>query len=172
MLVPKHLGKILRVDEYDDRGTLSGKIVCECGCETFGIKYFGEVFRPGCIGMGKYSEKYAHIVKAVCRGCCKTWELYNFAKHGYDGLICEDGISVPEEELIDVTANGECNFEVKMSIEFDDEEQFTEEIVKNPPDGMNFSPDDRVNIWSWIVIDLKCAGSGKELNGFIDSELS
>ncbi len=172
MLVPNHLEKILLVDEYDENGTLSGKIVCECGCETFGIKYFGEVYEPGCIGMGKYGEKYAHTVKAVCRNCGKEWLLYDFAKHGYDGLICEDGISVPDEELIDVVANDECDFEVNMSIEFDDEEQFTEEIVENPPDGMSFVPNDRVSIWSWIVIDLKCAKSGKELKGFVDSELA
>lgn len=172
MLVPKHLEKILRISEYDDRGTMSGKIVCECGCQTFGIKYFGEVFEPGCIGMAKYDGKYAHTVKAVCRGCGKEWELYDFAKHGYDGLICEDGISVPDKELIDVAANDERDFEVKMSIEFDDEEQFTEEVVENPPNGMSFSPNDRVNIWSWIVIDLKCSENGKELEGFVNSELA
>ncbi len=59
-----------------------------------------------------------------------------------------------------------------MTIEFDDEEQFNEEILNDPPDGMNFTPDDRFNIWSWLVIKLKCAESGKELNGFIDNELA
>lgn len=172
MLIPKHLEKILRVSEYDDRGTMSGKIVCECGCKTFGIKYFGEVFKPGCIGMAKCDGKYAHIVKAVCRGCGKTWDLYDFAKHGYDGLICGDGISVPESELVDAVADGEHDFEVKMSIEFDDEEQFTEEVVENPPDGMSFVLNDRVNIWSWIVISLKCSKSGKELEDFVNSELA
>lgn len=172
MLIPKHLEKILRVNEYNDLGTLSGQIVCECGCETFGIKYFGEVFCPGCIGMGEYNGKYAHIVKAVCRECGKEWLLYDFAKHGYDGLICRDGISVPDEKLIDAVADNEKDFQIQMSIEFDDEEQFTEEVVEDPPEGMSFSPDDRVNIWSWIVIDLKCAESGKMLEGFVDSELA
>ena len=153
MLIPKHLEKILRVSEYDDLGSLSGQIVCECGSETFGIKYFGEVFCPGCIGMSEYNGKYAHTVKAVCRECGKEWLLYDFAKHGYDGLICRDGISVPDEELIDAAADNERDFE-------------------DPPAGMSFSPDDRVNIWSWIVIDLKCAESGKTLDGFVDSELA
>lgn len=172
MLVPKHLKKILRVNEYDNRGTISGQIVCECGQKTFGIKYFGEIYRPGCIGMSEYNGKYAHTVKAVCRVCGKEWELYDFAKHGYDGLICGDGISVPDSELVDVAANDERDFEINMSIEFDDEEQFIEEVVENPPDGMEFAPEDRVNIWSWIIIDLKCAESGRTLEGFVDSELA
>lgn len=172
MLVPKHLEKILRVNEYDNRGTLSGQIICECGCKTLGIKYFGEVYRLGCIGMSEYNGKYAHIVKAVCRGCGKEWELYDFAKHGYDGLICGDGVSVPDSELVDAAADDERDFEINMSIEFDDEEQFIEEVVENPPDGMKFTPDDRVNIWSWIVIDLKCSESGRMLEGFVDSELA
>ena len=172
MLIPKHLEKILRVSEYDDLGTLSGQIVCECGCETFGIKYFGEVYKPGCISCNKCGEKYALIVKAVCRDCGKEHLLFDFAKHGYDGFICEDGVSVPDEELIDAAADNERDFEVKMSIEFDDEEQFTEEVVEDPPAGMSFTPDDRVHIWSWIVIDLKCAESGKTLDGFVDSELA
>lgn len=176
MLVPKHLEKILRVSEYVDRGTLSGQIVCECGCKTFGIKYFGEVYQPGKIAVNKIGEKYALVVKAVCRGCGKEWELFDFAKHGYDGLICEDGVSVPESELVDVAAADNCDFErdfeIDMSIEFDGEEQFVEEIVDDPPEGLSFTPDDRVNIWSWVVIDLKCAKSGKVLKDFVNSELA
>lgn len=172
MLVPKHLEKILRVSEYDDRGTLSGQVVCECGCKAFGIKYFGEVYQPGKIAVNKVGEKYALVVKAVCSTCGKEHLLFDFAKHGYDGLICGDGVSVPESELVDVAADDESNFEIDMSIEFDDEEQFVEEIVDDPPEGMSFTPDDRVNIWSWVVIDLKCAKSGRELKDFVNSELA
>ena len=82
---------------------MSGQIVCECGCKTFGIRYFGEGYPPHCIGVNEY--------------------------------------------------NGE-------------------EVVNNPLDDMRFTPDDRFNIWSWIVIDLRCAKSGKELKGFVDDELA
>lgn len=61
---------------------------------------------------------------------------------------------------------------MKISIEFNDEEQFVEEVVNLPPEGMSFAPDDHVNIWSWVVIDLKCAKSGKMLKGFVDIELA
>lgn len=169
--LPAHLEKILNVTERGDT-YMSGKIVCECGCGTFGIKYFGENYPPHCIGVNEYGGKYALTVKAICRECGKEHLLFDFAKHGYDGFINEDGVSVRDEELVDAAAGDERDFEVKMSIEFDDEEQFVEEVVNYPPEGMSFVSDDRVNIWSWVVIDLKCAKSGKELNGFVDSELA
>lgn len=37
---------------------------------------------------------------------------------------------------------------------------------------MSFVPDDRVNIWSWVVINLKCAKSGKVLKDFVNIELA
>lgn len=169
--LPTHLEKILRVTEREDT-YLDGKIVCECGCNTFGIRYFGEGYPPHCIGMNEYGGKYALVVRAVCRGCGREWELFDFAKHGYDGFICEDGVSVPDEELIEASAGDERDFEIKMGIEFDDEEQFVEEVVESPPEGMSFSPEDRFNIWSWVVIDLKCAKSGKVLKDFVNSELA
>ena len=169
--LPTHLEKILKVSERDDTN-ISGQIVCECGCKIFGIRYFGEGYPPHCIGVNEYGGKYALNVRAVCRECGKEWELFDFAKHGYDGLICGDGVSVSDSDLITAVANDERDFEASVSIEFDDEEQFVEEVVNDSPKGMSFTPDDRVNIWSWVVIDLKCAQSGKELKGFVDSELS
>lgn len=170
--LPTHLEKILHVTEYDERGTMDGQIVCECGCETFGIRYFGEGYPPHCIGVNKYGGKSALIVRAVCRDCGKEHLLFDFAKHSYDGLICEYGVSVPEEELVDAAAGNERDFKINMSIEFDDEEQFVEEVVDDPPENMSFAPDDRVNIWSWVVIDLKCAESGKKLKDFVNCELA
>ena len=151
---------------------MSGQIVCECGCKTFRIIYFGEGYPPHCIGVNEYNGKYALIVRAVCCGCGKEWELFDFARHAYDGLLGGDGVSVPDKELVDAVAGEEQDFEIGMAIEFDDEEQFVEEVVNNPLDDMRFTPDDRFNIWSWIVIDLRCAKSGKELKGFVDDELA
>lgn len=172
MKLPTHLEKILRVTDYDERGTMDGQIVCECGCETFGVKYFGENYPPHSVGLQKVENGCALVVKVLCRGCGKEWELFDFAKHGYDGFICGDGVSVPESELVDAAAGDECDFLIKIGVEFDDEEQFTEEVVECPPDGMSFTPDERFNIWSWVVIDLKCAKSGRELKDFVNSELA
>lgn len=114
---PKHLEKILRVTDYDDRGTLDGKIVCECGCETFGVRYFGEIYPPNCIGVQAMGEnRYACVVKAVCRNCGKEWLLFDYSKHGYDGFICEDGVTVPDEKLVTAVAGEERDFEVEISL--------------------------------------------------------
>lgn len=168
--LPTHLEKIFKVTERED-SYLTGKIVCECGCETFGVRYFGESYPPHCVGVNKVGDRYALVLKAVCRGCSKEYELYDFSKHAYDGLICGDGVSVPDEELVDARADDERDFGIELSIEFDDEEQFTEEMLENPPEGMTFTPKDRFNIWSWIVVSLICAKSGEKLE-FINDELA
>ncbi len=169
--LPTHLEKILRVTEYDDRGTMSGNIVCDCGCKTFGIKYFGEVYPPHVIGVRKMGEnRYSCVVKAVCRNCAKEWLLFDYSKHAYDGFICEDGVTVSDDKLINAAAGDERDFEIEISIEFDDEEQFTEEVIGL--DERDFTPNDRFNIWSWVVINLKCAKSGKKLKDFVNIELA
>lgn len=169
MGIPKHLKGIFHPTSRDDT---EGDIICECGCDTFGIRYFGEVYKAGCIELSEFNGKYALTVHTVCRKCGNEWEIFDFAKHGFDGFINEDGISVPESELIDAAAGDERDFKVKMSIELFDEDVFLEEFVENPPEGMSFTPDDHFNIWSWVVIDLKCAKSGLEIKDFVNIELS
>lgn len=165
------LENIMKIMERGDC-FLSGKIVCGCGCETFGIRYFGEQYPPACLGVRAYNGRYALVVKAVCRDCGKEYELFDFAKHSYDGFICEDGASVPDDELITAAADGERGFEIEMSVEFDGEEQFVEEVVDNPPEGVSFVSDDRFDIWSWLVINLKCSESGREIKDWVNVELS
>lgn len=174
-MVPKHLEKILHVTEPEDR-TASGRVICECGCKLFGIRYFGEVFDADgeeypTVSITDCNGGSALAVKAVCRDCGKEYMLFDFAKHGYDGLICGDGVISPESEFTEFTEGEENLFEINMTVEFDDEEQFLEEIVNDPPEGMTFTPEDRPNIWSWIGIDLTSAESGKKIH-FVDEELA
>lgn len=169
MGIPKHLKGIFHPTDTD--GT-EGDIICECGCDTFGIRYFGENEVIGNIGLSKYNGKYALTVHTVCRNCGKEWEIFDFVKHGFDGVVNDDGNSVPESELIDAAAGEERDFKVKMSIELFDEDVFLEEFVEEPPEGMSFTPEDRFDIWSWVVIDLKCSKSGLELMDFVNIELA
>lgn len=171
--LPTHLEKVLKVTEYNENGSISGKIVCECGCDKFGIKYFGEDLdeEPRGIGFKGVGNKCGQIVKAVCRDCKKDHLLFDYAKHGWDGLIGGEGISVPDEELSDLSIENESDFEVNMLIGFDDEIQFTGDVVDDPPEGMSFTPDDRINVWTKVVINLKGAKSGKEFEGFVYSDL-
>lgn len=173
--LPTHLEKILRVTERSET-TLDGQIVCECGCKTFGVRYFGEELDADgdeypFVSVGDYNGGSALIVKTVCNNCGTEHPLFDFAKQGYDGLICGDGVTAPDSELAEFSVCGDDSFEVNMTIEFDDEEQFIEEIVNDPPEGMSFTPDDRKNIWSWIVIELISAKSGKKIK-FVDDELA
>lgn len=165
---PKHLEKIYHPT---DNECLEGNIICECGCKTFGIKFFGEVLEEQ-IGIEKYQEKYAQTVKAECSCCGKEYLLYDFARHGYDGLICEDGAIVPDEMLKPLAIGEDDSFEIQMQIEVDDEEQFLEEVVNYTPLNNRFSLDDRMSIWSWVVINLTGAKSGKKYSDWVDEELA
>lgn len=165
---PKHLEKIYHPT---DNECLEGNIICECGCKTFGIMLFGEVLGKQ-IGIEEYQEKYAQTVKAKCNRCGKEYLLYDFARHGYDGLLCEDGVIVPDEMLKPLTIGEDDSFEIQMQIEVDDEEQFLEEVVNYPPLNNRFSLDDRMSIWSWVVINLTGAKSGRKYSGWVDEELA
>lgn len=167
---PKHLKGIFRPTGRDDT---EGYIVCTCGCKTFGMKYYGEPYK-GYIRIQKVSPyRYGLVVKAVCTDCKNEWLLFDYGKHAYDGYICGDGegVVIDDSELNDFTTEDDDAFEVKISFETDGEEQFLEDMVENPPEGMSFTLDDRPDIWSWVVIDLKGAKSGKKYH-FVDEELA
>ncbi len=167
---PKHLKEIFRPTGRDDT---EGDIVCSCGCKTFGMKYYGEPYK-GYIRVHEVSHlRYGLVIKAVCTGCKKEWLLFDYGKHGYNGYICREGegVVINDSELKDFTTADDDSFEVKIGFEIDDEEQFLEEVVEDPPEGMSFTLDDRPDIWSWVVIDLKGAKSGKEYH-FVDEELA
>lgn len=167
---PKHLKEIFHPTGRDDT---EGYIICTCGCKTFGLQYYGEQYN-GYISLHKVSHlRYGLLVKAVCTDCKKEWELFDYGKHSYNGFVCGEGegVVIPDSELKSFTANGKDTFEIKISFEVDSEEQFLEEMVEDPPEGFSFTLDDRPNIWSWVVIDLKGAESGKVIK-FVDEELA
>lgn len=173
MECPKHLKEIFH--PVNDDGT-EGEIICSCGCHNFKIEYFGENINSkdkNCpmLAVDDYKGKYALAVKAICENCGKEWLLFDFAKHGYDGLICGDGVSVDDSMLKSFVVDKEDTFQIKMMIEVDDEEQFLEEIVNDPPEDMTFTMDDRYDIWSWVVIKLKGTKTGEEIN-LVDEELA
>ncbi len=165
---PKHLEKIYHPTDTE---CLEGNIICECGCKSFRIKFFGEEYDKQ-ISIDQIGEKYAQSVKANCICCGTEYLLYDFAQHGYDGLICEDGVIVPDENLKLLKIDDDDIFEIQMQIEVDDEEQFLEEIVNFPPLNNRFTLDDRMNIWSWVVINLNGVKSGKKYTGWVDVELA
>lgn len=171
MIKPRHLEKIYY--PADEEG-MEGEIVCRCGCRAFKIRYFGEVYTKNKISINKYENKYGQAVRAVCADCGTDYLLYDFALHGYNGLICDDGIAVPDEMLDDFVTETDNMFEIKMFLEYDGEDQFFEEIVNDEylQKDFNFTMADRASIWSWIVIELKGVQSGITYKDFVNQELA
>ena len=171
MIKPKHLEKIYY--PTDDEG-FEGEIVCECGCKSFKIRCFGEFYDKNKMSVNEYENKYGQTVKVVCADCGTDYLLYDFALHGYNGLVCEEGIAVPDEMLENFITETDNLFEIKIFLEYDDEEQFLEEVVNDEylQKDYNFTMADRASIWSWVVIELKGIQSGTVYKNFVNEELA
>lgn len=171
MIKPKHLEKIYY--PVDDEG-MDGEIVCECGCRAFKIKCFGEFYKKNKMALTKYEDKYGQAVMAICADCGAKYLLYDFALHGYNGLICEEGVAVPDHMLTEFATEEDDLFEIKMFLEYDDEEQFFEEVVSDEylKKDFNFTMADRASIWSSVVIELRGIKSKIIYDEFVLQELA
>lgn len=171
MIKPRHLEKIYY--PTDDEG-IEGEIVCECRGRAFKIRCFGEFFTKNKMAINQYENKYGQAVRAVCANCGTSYLLYDFALHGYNGLICEEGIAVSDEALEDFITETDNLFEIKIFLEYDDEDQFLEEVVNDEylQKDFNFTMADRASIWSWVVIELKGIQSGIVYKDFVNQELA
>ena len=89
-------------------------------------------------------------------------------------MICEDGIAVPNEMLNEFTTETDNLFNIKMFLEYEDEEQFSEEILGDDElqSKYNFTMDDRASIWSWVTIALRGVQSGIVYEDFVNEELA
>ncbi|MBD5544528.1 MAG: hypothetical protein HDR01_09875 [Lachnospiraceae bacterium] len=171
MIKPRHLEKIYYPTDAEG---IEGVIACECGCRAFKIRYFGEFYDKNKMAITEYGNKYGQAVRAVCADCRRDYLLYDFALHGYDGLICEEGIAVSDEMLGDFITEADNLFEIKIFLEYDDEDQFLEEVVNDEhlQKDFHFAIDDRASIWSWVVIELKGVQSGIVYKDFVNQELA
>lgn len=171
MMKPRHLETVFV--PTDEKG-MDGEIVCECGCRAFQIRYFGELYDKNRIAIKEYQNKFGQAVRATCADCGTDYLLYDFAQHGYDGLFGGDGIAVPDQMLDDFTTEADNVFAVKMFLEYDEEEQFLEEVVNVDfiQQEFHFTMADRASIWSWIVIELKGFQSGTVYKDFVNEELA
>lgn len=80
--------------------------------------------------------------------------LFDQAKQGYDGFVCHDLVSANYEnlELFQCESCVSEAYIIKFDIEAEDLEQFIEECVTEFPE--EFSPEDYVDAFNWIVIIL------------------
>ena len=171
MIKPRHLEKIYV--PTNAAGT-EGEIVCTCGCKAFGVRYFGEFYDANKLACAEHEDGFGQAVRAICADCKKDYLLYDFALHGYDGLICEAGAAVPEEALQEFKTNADDLFEIEMVLEYDGEDQFQEEILNDGEliEKFHLTMADRASIWTWVVIRLKGVRSGTVYPEFVDEELA
>ena len=167
--IPTHLKSIFRVNENNtDTSILSGSIICNCGCEYFSIlhnenRQYDETL--------DYSEQDGLKVVAICNHCHKKHLIFDEATQGYNGLVCNNFKTAPDNRLIDFICY-KCKstiFSISLAIEIEDKKQFIEECVNEYPD--KFSPDDYVDAFDWMTINVCCQKCSKKIK-WISLELS
>jgi hypothetical protein len=101
---------------------------------------------------------------------CGEITLFDAAKHGYDAVVC--GLKINQsEELLPFTCTdcGGGMFRVFMSFQSQGKETFIKEVVAENP---AFKPEDWVDAFDWITVNLECAGCGRHLDGWLEYETS
>ena len=167
--IPTHLKSILKVDEsLSDIRNLDEKIVCNCGCETFKITHNNDREYNESLS---YSEQDGLKINIFCSNCNKKYLLFNQAKQGYDGFVCHECKTANDNTLTALKCKkcGSDIFSVTLGIEVEDKEQFIEECVNEFPD--DFTSEDFVNAFNWIVVTIKCCNCG-DVDEWINLELS
>lgn len=150
---------------------IDGSLKCTCGCEKFSFRNFANYYNAQPCVFPK-NDGFAFVIKVVCADCNKNWVVMDLSKHGYDGFVCRNGLSVDESELKKYLCPkcGKEYFLVKVGIEAEDKEQFIEECVSEYPD--EFSPDDYIDAFNWITVSVKCCNCEMTCEEWISLELS
>lgn len=170
--IPTHLKEILQVDEDTfDGHNMDGKLKCTCGCDDIRLRIYGEEHREH-ISVRRYKDNYGFRIMGSCALCGKDFEIFDMAKHGYNGFVCHDGVPVEDADLKEYLC-GACqgdNFAVDVGIELEDKEQFIEEVVEDEPD--KFVPEDYVDAFDWFTVALQCKKCGRKYGDWVDFETS
>jgi len=170
--IPTHLKDILLVDEKEfDGNSICGKIGCTCGCRNIKLNIYANEHKDY-IGVKKYKDNYGFRIAGTCGECGKQFDIFDMAKHGYDGFVCQDGISVEDTDLWGVTC-GKCQgdmFDVNIEIELEDQEQFVEEVVEDAPE--KYAPEDYVDAFNWFNASLQCKKCGRKMHNWVSLETS
>lgn len=170
--IPTHLKDFLIVDENDfDGHSMDGKISCTCGCGDIKLKLYANEHKEY-IAVKKYKNDYGFKIVGSCASCGNGFDIFDMAKHGYNGFVCRDGISVKDSELKEFFCNN-CQgdiFAMDIGLELEDREQFMEEVVEYEPD--KYVPEDYVDAFNWFTASLKCKKCGMKYKNWVSFETS
>lgn len=169
--IPTHLKNIfVPIGDENNEFNVDGIIRCQCGCECFHIKIYADT-ENGYPQVCEYNGNYALVIKAVCKDCGKEHLIFDSSKHGWNGFVCHDGITVPDEELISWNCP-KCNYHIHnigISISSQGKQDFIDE--SGISDGeIDLIENDWVNAFDWITIGLKCFDCGHDDEKWIDYE--
>lgn len=145
--IPSHLKEVFAVETYQNNKysqDIDGHVRSSCGKEHFYINLFAQMdggSRACNIMNGQYNDDYALVIKAVCVSCGKEHLILDISKHGWDGFVCHEYITVPDSELKAWNCpQCKCNSHKIGSSEF--------------------TEDDWVNAFGSMNVKIKCSGCG------------
>ena len=109
-------------------------------------------------------------ITVQCTACDAASVIFDSRYHGYDGAVCGDYESAPENSLVGYKCGCGCDkFEISLTVEVMSHDFFTDEVVKADPD--RFKTEDYINVLTWLLVRVGCDECG-EAADWIDLELS
>ncbi len=155
--IPIHLHDIfIPIGNKNNEYQINGEIRCTCGCKCFHIKIFADTSN-GYPQVRSYEDDYALVIKTICMDCQKEYIIFDDSKHGWNGFVCHDGISPPENTLTSWNCPqcGSDIHRIRIFISSEGKEDFINELELGD-ETSEFSEDDWVNAFGWITIGLTC----------------
>lgn len=169
--IPTHLEKsLIPMGNENNELHVDGIIRCSCGCESFHIKIYAGT-ENGYPQVCRYEDGYAFVVKAVCMDCGNEHLIFDDSKHGWNGFVCRDGVSVPDDELKKWNCQ-KCGCDIH-NIEIGINSQGKDDFINESgiADGeTEFNENDWINAFDWITIGLKCLNCGHDDENWVDYE--
>lgn len=157
--IPSHLTNIfVPVGCKNNEFHVDGIIRCLCGCDYFHIQIFANT-ENGCLQVCEYGNGSALIITAICKNCKNNYLVFDDSKHGWNGFVCHDGVTPPDEILRPwVCPKCSCDIHnVEVGINSQGKDDFIDELgIDNNDSKGEFCTDDWINAFDWITVGLTC----------------
>jgi hypothetical protein len=160
--LPRHLKDILKPTGDDNNEySVKGKIICDCGSESFFINFVGDATEykiDKVIKEIEHNGQFFLIVKANCCHCGKTFLIFDKALHGWDGFVCKmyaNDLPSPEFNTWRCNRCGNDKHSLTVKINSQGQDNITEEA------GEGFDRNDWTEAFEWITIQTTCNSCGE-----------